>query len=250
MKKVFLGGTCNESTWRNDLIKMLKIDYFNPVVDDWTEECYQEELKQRKECDFCLYVITPRMEGVYSIAEVIDDSNKRPNKTIFCVLTEDKNPIRDFIFIELPVPKLTFNEAQMKSLDKVGVMVERNGGKYFKSLEEVADYLNKAKIEKLRGIEGIPYWIKRGHEILSEDKWEYWDEIVPIRAKDLYEGMELDCTLEIEGILQEKEENSFKRASNKLDSQGHSEMSYSLMKAMISEFCTNGKEFKKYLERE
>lgn len=79
---------------------------------------------------------------------------------------------------------------------------------------------------------------------------EYWDEIVPIRAKDLYEGMELDCTLEIEGILQEKEENSFKRASNKLDSQGHSGMSYSLMKAMISEFCTNGKEFKKYLERE
>lgn len=27
MKKVFLGGTCNESTWRNDLIKILKIDY-------------------------------------------------------------------------------------------------------------------------------------------------------------------------------------------------------------------------------
>ena len=45
MKKVFLGGTCNESTWRDKLIKMLEIDYFNPVVDDWTEECYQEELR-------------------------------------------------------------------------------------------------------------------------------------------------------------------------------------------------------------
>ena len=70
MKKVFLGGTCNESTWRDKLIKMLEIDYFNPVVDDWTEECYQEELRQRKICDYCLYVITPRMKGVYSIAEV------------------------------------------------------------------------------------------------------------------------------------------------------------------------------------
>ncbi|MGQ4524996.1 hypothetical protein ACSSOE_06980 [Intestinibacter bartlettii] len=41
---------------------------------------------------------------------------------------------------------------------------------------------------------------------------------------------------------------SFKRASNELDSQGHSGMSYSLMKAMIFQFCTNGKEFVKYLE--
>ena len=36
--KVFLGGTCNESTWRNRIIPMLAIDYFNPVVDDWNEE--------------------------------------------------------------------------------------------------------------------------------------------------------------------------------------------------------------------
>ena len=68
--KVFLGGTCNESTWRDELIKKLKIDYFNPVVDDWTEECYKEELRQREICDYCLYVITPKMTGVYSIAEV------------------------------------------------------------------------------------------------------------------------------------------------------------------------------------
>jgi len=32
--KIFLGGTCNESTWRNRIIPMLEIDYFNPVVDD------------------------------------------------------------------------------------------------------------------------------------------------------------------------------------------------------------------------
>ena len=37
--KVFLGGTCNNSKWRDKLIPMLNIDYFNPVVDDWTEEC-------------------------------------------------------------------------------------------------------------------------------------------------------------------------------------------------------------------
>ena len=51
--KVFLGGTCNESTWRNELIPLLKIDYFNPVVEDWTPECQAEEERQKnEECNY------------------------------------------------------------------------------------------------------------------------------------------------------------------------------------------------------
>lgn len=126
--KIFLGGTCNESTWRDNLIKLLEIDYFNPVVDDWNEEAYQNELKERQNDDFVLYTITPLMTGTYSIAEVVDDSNKRPEKTIFCLLEKDNDK--------------TFNEGQLRSLDKVGIMVKNNGGKYFHSLEEVAKYVN------------------------------------------------------------------------------------------------------------
>ena len=87
--KVFLGGTWNESTWRDELIDMLEIDYFNPVVKDWTPDCMEREWSERLFADYCLYVITPKMTGAYSIAEVIDDSNKKPNKTIFCYLEED-----------------------------------------------------------------------------------------------------------------------------------------------------------------
>ena len=132
--KVFLGGTCNDSKWRDDLIEMLEIDYFNPVVEDWTPECMKEEEKQRKNCDFCLYVLTPKMTGVYSVAEVVDDSNKRPEKTIFCILEEDD--------------KDKFDEHQMKSMGQVLKMVEENGGKAVKSLKSIATYLNtKGKIE-------------------------------------------------------------------------------------------------------
>lgn len=138
MKKVFLGGTCAETVWREKLISMLKIDYFNPVVEDWTEECMVEERKQRETCDYCLYVITPSMQGVYSIAEVIDDSNKRPQKTIFCLLGSEI-PISQYSY---PHAKISFSIGEMKSLNQVGMMVERNGGKYFKNLEEVAEYLN------------------------------------------------------------------------------------------------------------
>lgn len=127
-KKVFLGGTCNNSTWRDKLIDKLNLDYFNPVVDNWTEEDYKKELEERKNADFCLYVITPKMTGVYSIAEVIDDSNKIPGKTIFSYIKKDDDK--------------EFTKDQIKSLEKVGEMVKRNGGKCFSLLGEVAFYLN------------------------------------------------------------------------------------------------------------
>lgn len=127
--KVFLGGTCNESTWRNRIITMLEIEYFNPVVEDWTPDCMAEELRQREACDFCLYVITPKMTGVYSIAEVVDDSNKRPKQTIFVRLRDDGDE--------------RFDEGQWKSLGAVAQMVERNGSVTFSDLKGVAIYLNE-----------------------------------------------------------------------------------------------------------
>jgi len=128
--KVFLGGTCNESTWREDIIPMLNyrgISFFNPVVVDWNEAAQQRELEERKNCDVVLYCITPKMTGVYSIAEVVDDSNKRPEKTVFVVLQEDAGTSK------------TFDEGQKRSLEQVGKLVERNGGTYCTSLIKAVD---------------------------------------------------------------------------------------------------------------
>ena len=122
--KVFLGGTCNESTWRDRMIFQLrkhKMTYFNPVVDDWGEEAQANELKERENCDICLYTITPKMTGVYSVAEVVDDSNKRPQKTVFVLLKNDDG--------------IEFSKSQWRSLLSVAHMVERNGGHFFEDLE-------------------------------------------------------------------------------------------------------------------
>ncbi|MFQ5750560.1 MAG: nucleoside 2-deoxyribosyltransferase domain-containing protein [bacterium] len=123
MVRVFLGGTCNESTWRNKMMAYLHdlgLEYFNPVVDDWDENAQANELKERAECDFCLYAITPKMTGAYSVAEVIDDSNKRPEKTILVLLHDDGDN--------------KFTEGQWKSLKSVAKMVKRNGGQVFDNL--------------------------------------------------------------------------------------------------------------------
>lgn len=129
MKKVFLGGTCNKSKWRDAVIERLKIDYFNPMLDVWTEEGYQRELIEREICDYCLYVITPKLVGTYSIAELIDESNKRPEKTLFCYLKTDEDK--------------EFTKEQCISLDKIAIMVQKNGGKYFDKLDDIIDYLNR-----------------------------------------------------------------------------------------------------------
>lgn len=122
--KVFLGGTCNESTWRQQLIPWLTVDYFNPVVEDWTPECQAEEIRQRQTCDYVLYTITKEMTGVYSIAEAVDDSNKRPEKTLFCILDDG------------------FTEGQIRSLDAVARMIALNGGRVFSDLRAIARWLH------------------------------------------------------------------------------------------------------------
>jgi hypothetical protein len=130
MSKVFLGGTCNESTWRDKLIPLLKIDYFNPVVDDWTLECQEEEYRQKEICDIYLYVITPKMTGVFSIAELVDSSNKRPTHTVFMILSEDDG--------------VKFTEGQLKSLHAVGNMAGNINGAtgFFDAFNMLADHLN------------------------------------------------------------------------------------------------------------
>jgi hypothetical protein len=107
---------------------MLEVDYFNPIVDDWTEKHQKIELEKRKTCDYLLYVITPEMEGVYSIAEVVDDSNKNPQKTILCILEKDGGK--------------TWTPNQRKSLKSVEKMIEENGAMVLENLEEIAEVLN------------------------------------------------------------------------------------------------------------
>lgn len=126
--RVFLGGTCNNSTWRDRLVPDLKVPYFNPVVEDWTEDCQKEELRQRDVCSKLLYVITPLMVGVYSVAEVVDDVNNFPERTVFCVLDSDNGE--------------EFSKAQRKSLKAVEDLVRRRGGIVCKDLDEVAQVLN------------------------------------------------------------------------------------------------------------
>ena len=128
MKKIFLGGTCNESTWRNKLIPLLEekgIEYYNPVVEDWTPEHQQEEYRQKEICDVHLYLITKKMKGVFSIAEAVASC-------------QDASKLILFVFANFDGE---FDEGERKSLDAVGNLIVKLGGAYhtgINTIEELA----------------------------------------------------------------------------------------------------------------
>jgi hypothetical protein len=92
-------------------MSILQVDYFNPVVDDWTPECQSEEENQKAIfCNVHLYVITSDMTGTFSIAEAIESAMTPGKQVIFHVMPDG------------------FSGAQIKSLQAVASMVEKHGG--------------------------------------------------------------------------------------------------------------------------
>ena len=148
---IFLGGTCNGDPWREEFIMnwkkniitnpdfnvLKKIDLFNPVVDDWNEEAQKKEEEVKKTACINLFVITPKMKGVFSIAEAVECSHKTNTKTIFAVY--DKH---DIGFGEDAV-------AIMKSLDATGKLIKANGGVYLNLHGKQAPYELAEEIAKV-----------------------------------------------------------------------------------------------------
>jgi hypothetical protein len=99
---------------------------------------------------------------------------------------------------------------------------------------------HKEKIPELSKV-----WMEKGREILTEDKWEFWDEIVPIRLADLYQGMELGACLDLVGILNSN--GTLDEAKEMIENQGHSGMSFGLVCSMVREFSERGNEFVEYI---
>lgn len=101
---------------------------------------------------------------------------------------------------------------------------------------------HNAKIPKL-----TEEWIQKGHKILDEKYHEEWDKVVPIRLSDLYEGMELKACLDI--IKPLNNGCSLEEAKEIIENQGHSGMSFSLVRSMVGCFCDRGKEFAEFVNK-
>jgi hypothetical protein len=151
---IFLGGTCNGSSWREELIPLLeyeKIPYFNPVVDNWDEEAIEREIFIKSlPTTIELYVITKEMSGFFSIAEAVDSSNKKPEKTIFLIIEEG------------------FEPSQIKSLNQIKNIIQDNGAYIANSLNEVSYLFKEIKINLKPNL--VKNKLKQRRKILGFDE--------------------------------------------------------------------------------
>ncbi len=85
-KKVFLGGTCNKSNWRDSFKEELNCLYFDPVVEDWTPADRVKEEREKLTSNIHLYVLTPESNNFYSIAELIASATNKEKKTVLVLL--------------------------------------------------------------------------------------------------------------------------------------------------------------------
>ena len=138
---------------------LLEVDYFNPVVEDWTLECQAEEQRQKETSDIELYVITSTSTGVYSAAEMVEAAIKRgPARAVVALLSDDE--MLGWTRTRLsPFP--AWDEGQRRSWAAVCRRVEANGGIWIEgsgdmvSLDDIAQHINSARADEVNARAGV-----------------------------------------------------------------------------------------------
>merc|ERR1711998_792463 len=73
---IFLGGSCNPTTWRADIAMPLLdeqgVAFYNPQVDDWYPELMALENRAKEEAAVNLFVIDGDTRGLMSIMEAVE----------------------------------------------------------------------------------------------------------------------------------------------------------------------------------
>ncbi|CAB3238499.1 unnamed protein product [Arctia plantaginis] len=71
--EVFLGGSCNPTTWRSDIaipiLKKMGITYFNPQVEDWSTELVEVEHRAKAAARALLFVLDSETRAVAACVE-------------------------------------------------------------------------------------------------------------------------------------------------------------------------------------
>lgn len=125
---VGLFGTVN-SDWRERIIPMLKTNYFNPIVDDWTPEAQAQEELIKQTASGILFVISPKQKGFFSFVELTEFALQSPDRMFVCILDNDDN--------------VSWDADAKKSIDAVRkFLTDKTDVTVYTTLEDVANAIN------------------------------------------------------------------------------------------------------------
>ncbi|XP_058806038.1 uncharacterized protein LOC131672678 isoform X2 [Phymastichus coffea] len=87
--EVFLGGSCNPTTWRADIaiptLQSLGITYYNPQVSYWCPELIAEEFEAKERARVLLFVIDERTRNTAGIIEAAELAGTRRDSLVLVI---------------------------------------------------------------------------------------------------------------------------------------------------------------------
>lgn len=132
-KYIFLGGSCKDTNWREQLKPLLADRYFDPVVpdDEWDDDKLNEEQQARRyECSHWVYVISSKNPGLLGVAQMVESIILNTTTSYICFLEEDGQP---------------FAEDVAQSIQGLRELVGHYTKHISSSINELADQINKSR---------------------------------------------------------------------------------------------------------
>ncbi|MGH1366612.1 MAG: hypothetical protein ACRBF0_23835 [Calditrichia bacterium] len=127
IKTVFVAGRGDYGNWRST-IKRLLTD--NVVIAESSGRGLvnaQHDAFEKEHADAIVFVITPSALSTFDLANAVNESNKRPEKTIVCFLSAGNEWMHD--------PR------RYAELSEIRAILESNGARCLNSLSELADII-------------------------------------------------------------------------------------------------------------
>lgn len=90
MRSIFLGGSCDPTTWRADIaiptLTALNVSFFNPQVADWSPELVAIEAEAKKNSSALIFVIDGQTRALASMLEAL--SQAAQGRRVFVTSTD------------------------------------------------------------------------------------------------------------------------------------------------------------------
>ncbi|XP_046986814.1 uncharacterized protein LOC124556841 isoform X1 [Schistocerca americana] len=189
--EVFLGGSCNPTTWRQDtaipMLKRLGITYYNPQVSHWGPELIELEYQAKQNATVLFFVIDNQTRSIASIIEAAHISGKR--RKLILVIHTYQGPgqkIWGEPISEEEYDDLTTGQMMLQDL------VERQGIPVFESIPIALNCTAKVLRDNISvqdlGLNDFAQPVKMAHVQLGDKL---------IKLKEAFDALDTDNTGEI-----------------------------------------------------
>lgn len=146
---VFLGGSCNPTTWRKDVaipkLKGYGISYYNPQVVQWIPELIEIENQAKENAKVMFFVIDNQTR---SVACMIETAHIAGTQRKLILVLNDQAPPGSLVLGE-PISEKEYVDLK-QGRDYLRDIVQMQGIPVFQGIHEALEVTNKALKEDLR----------------------------------------------------------------------------------------------------